>query len=191
MRIMAVSVLLCAAGVGCGESAATPEGTAEDIVDIRAGEFRGVTLGSSRHQVLRRFGRPLGKPDEGLEPVGVSWEEAGFPFTISPPRRPTPSYHPRIVSMRYRDAGFLLERRVGVYAIAITADTAETAEGIGIGSTRGEIKKRYPRLVCGKAHARAEAAPRPFCSGRVAKGVHVWFGEDPVRSILFATTTFL
>jgi len=117
--------------------------------------------------------------------------DVGFPFTISPPRRPSPSYKRRIVGMTYEDVGFSVERRAGVFVIAILADGSRTSKGVGLGSTGQEVKAAYPGLECGSSNARAEEAPRPFCSGRVATGIHVWFGEDPVKSVLIATGPFL
>lgn len=191
-QTLALTVILLACGsiVGCGASEASSSDGPE-IVDLQQGEFRGVRLGDSHDRVRRILGRPLGRPDQDWAPVGVDGTEAGFPFTISPPRRPTADYERVISSMPYRDVGFHVERRAGVYVMAITAENAITREGVGIGDDLRDIGDRFPGLECGISEARVEDSPRPFCSGRIRRGVHVWFGQDPVRSILIAGSGFL
>lgn len=137
----AIAALLGLGFLGaCGGSEESPRGQAE-VIDLRAGSFRGVALGDSRRRVRRVFGPPVEDPDTADLLLGDRYfGDVGFPFTISPPRRPSPSYKRRIVVMTYEDVGFSVERRAGVFVIAILADGSRTSKGVGLGSTGQEVK---------------------------------------------------
>lgn len=181
--------MLAVVASACGESSASSN--EREVVDLQRGSFRGVTLGESRRAVRRILGPPLGEPDEGFEPVGVDRDSAGFPYTISPPRRGGRGSGLSIRSMQYRGVGFLVERRAGVYTVGITAKGAVSRRGVGIGSSREDVMRRYPRLNCGTQNNRPEGIPRPYCAGRIRRGIHVWFGQDPVQSIIITTQPLL
>ena len=91
--------------------------------------------------------------------------------------------------MRYRGATFHTWRG-DVYEVFVTAEGAQTREGVQIGDDLDAAESAYPQLECGTANEGTEYVQYPYCTGRVARGRHVWFGEDPIRSIVISRYPF-
>ena len=48
------------------------------------------------------------------------------------------------------------------------------------------MRRAFPDSYCAVANEGTEYISFPYCTGRVAPGVFVWFGYDPVRSVTFS-----
>jgi hypothetical protein len=68
----------------------------------------------------------------------------------------------------------------------ITDPQAET-EGVGVGDNLGLAEDRFPSLDCGVARA-DEYRTFPYCGGRVGPRRWIWFGQDPIRSIVLTSS---
>jgi hypothetical protein len=142
--------------------------------------FRGVALGDSRAAVVEALGLP--PPDARkplIAPLGEDFDEIGGPPFIATPG----STHE---SLRYRSATVLLSDD-RVYGVVITDGEAETAEGVGVGDNLGVAEDEYPGLDCGIARP-GKYRTFPYCGGRLGPGRWIWFGQDPIRSIVLTST---
>jgi hypothetical protein len=140
--------------------------------------FRGVQLGDSRARVIEALGEPR-RSSSSVAPLGKDFEDIGGPPFIATPG----STHE---TLRYQDASVLLSDG-RAYGFVITHDDAETLEGVGVGDNLGVAKDEYQALDCGIARA-DEYRTSPYCRGRFGSGRWIWFGEDPIRSIVLTTT---
>jgi hypothetical protein len=52
-----------------------------------------------------------------------------------------------------------------------------------VGSTLAEVRRAYPHFRCDTANKNAEWSAVEYCTGRVARGRYLWFGNDPVGSV--------
>ena len=140
--------------------------------------FRGVVLDTSRARALELLGPSSGE-GESIAPLGEVFDDIGGPAFIATPG----SSH---ATLRYRDVSVLVSDG-RVYGLVITDDEAETIEGVGVGDNLGVTEDRYPELDCGLARA-GEYRTFPYCGGRLGPRRWIWFGQDPVRSIVLTTT---
>lgn len=172
----------------CGEeegSAMPPQRT----VDVRQGTLDGLGLGDSATLVRSRLGRAAGYSEkDGVLPLGVKeLEKVGLPYITAPPR-PREKYGDLIAGiLRYRGATFQTAPRAGTFVLMITDSRVRTREGVRMGSKLSSAKSKYGYLRCDVRNEGSESPPYPYCTGRSAPGVYVWFGQDPIRSISFAT----
>jgi hypothetical protein len=150
----------------------------EVLIDERPGSFRRVGLDYSRSTVIAELGIPVKSPGSSIAPVGEDFAHIGGPPFIATPG----STHE---TLRYHETSVLLSDD-RVYALLITDGEAETAEGVGVGDNLGLAEDRYPTLECGVARA-GKYRTFPFCGGRL-DGRWLWFGQDPIRSIVLTTT---
>ena len=185
-----VGLALAALAAGCGGS-----DDGEDArplpLDERAGTFRGIGFGDSPADIRRVFGRPTPySQTEGSMPLGDDFYDVGGPTTSEfPPeaRKPGRSTEPGV--MRYRGVTFSTYSGE-VYELFVTAEGARTREGVRIGDDLDEAESAYPQLDCDTAYENSEYPEYPYCTGRVARARYVWFGEDPIRSIVISKYPF-
>jgi hypothetical protein len=148
------------------------------FIEEGAGAYRGMAIGESREVVMRALGRT--RPSTGsIAPLGQDFDEIGGPPFIA-----TPGVTHEV--LRYADTTVLLTEN-GVYGYVITADDAETVAGVGIGDNLGVVEDRYQDLECGIARA-GEYRTFPYCGGMLGSGRWIWFGQDPIRSIVVTRT---
>jgi hypothetical protein len=148
-------------------------------VAVAAG-YRGVALGSARSRVIAALGSPPPvSPASSIAPLGDDFDHIGGPPFIATPG----SSHE---TLRYPDTSVLVSDG-RVYALMITDPEAETTEGVGIGDNLGLAEERYPDIECGIARA-GEYRTFPYCGGRLRRGRWLWFGQDPIRSIVLTTS---
>jgi hypothetical protein len=148
------------------------------LVGDEARSFRGVALGDSRRRVTEELGAPLRGDGGTIAPVGEDFDDIGGPPFIATPG----TTHE---SLRYRDLTVLLSNG-RVYGLLVTNPQADTTQGVGIGDNLALAEDRYSSLDCGIAEA-DDYRRFPYCSGRLARDRWIWFGQDPIRSIVVAT----
>jgi len=79
--------------------------------------------------------------------------------------------------------------RYGVHSIVIDDPQAATQAGVGIGDPLAKAKKAYPTLRCTEEQDGGEYSPDPAkCTGKLADGRFIWFGNDPIRMIALSPT---
>jgi hypothetical protein len=142
--------------------------------------YRGAALGSPRGEVIGALGSPPpGSRGSSIAPLGDDFDHIGGPPFID-----TPGFSHE--TLRYPDASILVSDD-RVYGIVITDPEAETAEGVGIGDNLGLAEDRYSAVECGTARA-GKYRTFPYCGGRLGAGRWIWFGQDPIRSIVLTGT---
>ena len=175
---IALAVAVLVAGVLVVRSLFGDEDAA--VIDERAGSYRDVRLGAGADDVRRAFGEPGG--GRGIAPLGEKLADIGGPpFIPGPPGGGRP--------LRYDGVTFLVGPD-GVYGFVVTEADAETRRGIAIGSLLDTARVVYG-LACTEAAPGglgATARTYRFCTGTLANGLQIWFGEDPIRSIALART---
>jgi hypothetical protein len=164
--------VLAAVLTGCGGSE-SPQST----LDLNAGTYGGVGLGSATAEIRARFGPGESAPNGPAAPLGDEFSEIGAALSIPLP------HGGRVEQrdiLRYEHAAFLIadER---AFAIVVTS-------GDEIGERLEDVSRRHG-LRCGET-AGGEYREYPYCVGRIA-GHFVWYGEDPVRSITLSETSLL
>jgi hypothetical protein len=191
---MVVLLSLAVAGSGCGEDSS---GSAQRerptlTIDERGGTFRGVGLASSSAEIEHEFGgnpEPYSK-EHGVTPAGHSFYELGLPDEITAPDPAATARELAPGVLRYRDASFQTTEDDGAYAFSVVSP-ARTPRGVAIGHRLRGVRRRYPGFRCGVRNRRRPDIAYPFCTGRVVSGVHLWFGNDPIRSITLASKPML
>ena len=146
---------------------------------VVATDVRGVSLGDTRVDVVDALGPTAGSSGSSIAPLGEDFDEIGGPPFIATPG----SEHE---SLRYRDTTVLLSDD-RVYGVVTTDEEAETPEGVGVGDNLDVAEDAYPGLACGVARA-GEYRTFPYCGARLRPGRWIWFGQDPIRSIVLTTT---
>jgi hypothetical protein len=191
--ILAIGLGACGSGVlGVGASGAA-SGERVTINDAHPG-YRGIYLGTPMSEVLRRFGKPPPNKSPYTGPVGEDPDELGLPaIGPDPPRRPPIRGNlPRndIHDLRYRSVVFSVSTTpAGTYYFAVSAPGARTSRGVGIGDSLSKARGAYRgALHCDIANQGSEYPSFPYCGARLAPHVYLYFGQDPIRSIAFAST---
>jgi hypothetical protein len=141
--------------------------------------FRGVSLEDTRAEVAAALGPAPASRGSSIAPLGEDFAEIGGPPFVA-------TSGSTLQSLRYRGTTVLVSDD-RVYGILTTDAEAETAEGVGVGDNLEVAEDAYPNVECGVASA-TEYRTFPYCGGRLAPGRWIWFGQDPIRSILVATT---
>jgi hypothetical protein len=170
-RVVASIALAVALG-GCGGDAS------DSTLDLNAGTYGGVGLGSAAADIRARFGGGESAPNGPAAPLGSEFSEIGGAISIPLP------HGGRVEDrdiLRYDDVAFLLADD-RVFALVVTA-------GAEIGHSLREVS-RGRSLRCGVTSGGGEYREYPYCVGRVADHF-VWYGEDPVRSITLSETSLL
>jgi hypothetical protein len=190
-----VSVLvgaLALGALGCGDEASKTPVAARLPDHIDAGAFRYGPLraGSPGPDVVAWLGAPAKDPYgyNNANPAGQDDDDIGSPNVSSFPP------HSRDHALRYRGVTVLVSYRTthyrlnasSVYALVITAAGTRTERGVGVGSSLRDVAARYPTLDCGQAGT-GEFGYYPYCGERIAKHRWLWFGQNPVRSIMLST----
>jgi hypothetical protein len=158
------------------------------VIDEVRGTYRGVGIGDSAAEVRRVFGPREDAGDGPFTPRGAgSFAEVGGAMFIASPGIPHTPRDPEL--LRYQDVSFLLlDDRV--FALMITADGAATQEDLAIGHDLDGADERYDALNCEDVEIGDFGETFPFCAGRVAPQRHIWFGQDPIKSITITRTGF-
>lgn len=142
--------------------------------------YRGVVLGGTRAGAVEVLGSPPpGSRGSSIAPLGDDFDHIGGPPFIA-----TPGFSHE--TLRYPDASVLISDG-RVYGLVITDPEAETSGGVGVGDNLGLAEDRYPELECGIARA-SEYRTFPYCGGRLRPGRWLWFGQDPIRSIVLTSS---
>jgi hypothetical protein len=141
--------------------------------------YRGVTLGSTRAEAVEALGEPARSQGASVAPLGDDFDDIGGPPFIATPG----SSHE---ALRYPDVTVLLADG-RVHGLVITDSEAETDEGVGVGDNLELAEERYPKLDCGIAEA-DEYRTFPYCGGRLRARRWIWFGQDPIRSIVLTSS---
>ncbi len=197
--LQAATVVILATGLGACDFATIGVGASGlrsgrvvTINDAHPG-YRGVYLGTPMSEVLRRFGKPPPNKSPYTGPVGENPDELGLPVGLSPPPRPPiPLTRSRndIHDLRYRHVVFSVSTTpAGTYYFAVSAPGARTSRGVGIGDSLAKARSAYRGVLhCGIANQGSEYPSFPYCGARLAPHVYLYFGQDPIRSIAFAST---
>jgi hypothetical protein len=151
-------------------------------IDERTGAYGGVRFGTSEQGVIRVFGQP--NRDPGIAPAGQNPSQAGVPQSI--PARPGWGL------LKYKDVVFLTRLGGGVYGLMVTKRGATTKRGVSIGDSMDDARRRY-RLKClsvaGGESLFGGQKFYPSCGARLRRGVQVWFGRDPIRSVTLVSVS--
>ena len=167
-RVVLVVALLAAGSTAAWVAGRAPESTSDPNgpIDELNGTYAGVGLGSARARVIERFGRPL-----SARPPAVTYSNA-------PSSLPSDTGRDAI----YADAGFtFVDGRVASFVVY--GDRARTRRGVAIGDPLVRAREVY-RADCRLEPTRGEAGRiSPRCQARVAPGLHLYFGGDPIGVI--------
>ncbi len=150
-----------------------------DLVDLRRGRFGRAGLGSSLAEARKAYpGRMRTGSNEPLAPLGIGLAEHLGPVT---PRNP-PDTRGNEGVWRFEEVALAAYSR-RAWIVTISAERAHTRAGVGVGDSLDEIRSAYPRLRCDVANSGTEYVEYPYCTGKVTRRRHVWFGGDPVRTV--------
>jgi hypothetical protein len=174
MGQLVVLVVAAVALLSCDGQDSSPA-----ILDLDAGTYGGVGLGSTPAELRTRFGEGESAPDGPAAPLGEEFSEIGGALSIPLPNKG------RVMTrdiLRYEDVAFLLadER---VFAIVVTA-------GGPVGDNLEEVSRAYT-LRCGRTSGAPDYHEYPYCVGKLDDRRFVWFGEDPIASITVSETSLL
>jgi hypothetical protein len=155
------------------------------VVDERAGTLLGVRFGDSEEEVRARLGEPT-DDYEGVFPEGARYTGPQF--------IPIPESDAGLGGQKplhYGDASFLVSPTLGVFAMISLDGDARTKAGVGIGDELEKVREVYDRVQCGEAVGGepvfgGETPKYPWCL--VRGKIRVFFGEDPIDSIMIRTT---
>jgi hypothetical protein len=170
-------------GCPCDERAAIEVSAPGVRIDERAGTVGRAALGDGPRELRRAFGRPQAEGENVRSmPRELDTADIGVPWSVAPP--------PEIKGVtlaRYDGMSVDIARPHGAYVFFVWRPGSRTASGIRIGDDLESVRERHPGFRCGVRNRNSEYAPYPFCEGRVGD-THVWFGQDPIRSITLSTT---
>lgn len=192
-RLMMLAAVLTLGTAACGAvRSAAPAGI---VIDDAHPSYRGVSLGDTHKHLIARLGKaPVDTTsnDVLLEPYGVSDDDYAFGLpVIGPDPPPFSRKRPPIDrTVSYRHLVFAVSStRAGVYYFAVTAPGARTKRGVGIGDSLTRARKAYGGVLrCDMANKGTEYTTFPYCGARLARHRYIYFGQDPIRSIAFAST---
>jgi hypothetical protein len=178
---------LAVLGAGCGwiSHGGTATGPKQRSIDELAGGYKGVALGDPRSAAIRVFGKPAETTGPST-PLGSDFYDGG-PLSQKNP----PGYDKKPDLLRYENVAFLsTPTPSGIHSIVIDDPRAATQKGVGIGDPLEAAKNVYPSIRCQPERDRGEYAPDPaHCSGKLADGRYIWFGNDPIRIIALSPTS--
>jgi len=183
-RIVVVTAAV-AGGAGCGWIGSSgPSGPRQRSIDELAGSYKGVALGDPRAAAIRVFGQPVSTTGPS-SPIGSDFDDGG-PLSQKNP----PGYDKKPDLLRYDGVAFLsTPTPAGIHSIVVDDPRAATQKGVGIGDPLAAARKAYPTVRCHPEQDRGEYAPDPaHCSGMLAPGRWIWFGNDPIRVIALSPT---
>ena len=191
-----LAMLLAALGLeACGTTARAGRDQGVTISDT-APAFRGVRLGDSHAEVRKVLGKPAidtTSSDVRIVPFGEDdFYDFGLPVNgpDPPPRPPGQRRRPRDSILSYRHVVFLVSTtRAGAYYFGVTAPGTRTSRGVGIGDSLSTARSAYRGVLhCDIANQGSEYPSFPYCGARLAPHVYLYFGQDPIQSIAFAST---
>lgn len=178
MRLPAALLLIAALApapvvAACGEEPSSDG----PVVDVRAGTVDAAGLGRPLALVQKRFGpgTPLGPNDEHGPRKGEP-EELGLPWVVATSSASR--------SLAYDDLHVYAGEDDDVNYLAITRNGTHTREGVRIGDDLDAVEDAYDGADCGIRNEDTEYVEYPYCKVRVRPGRVVWFGQDPIRSIV-------
>jgi hypothetical protein len=184
-RVGAAGVALTLLLGGCGSDGESAPASGPRTVDAREGTYKGIGLGNRPARVMGVFGKPARfDQSAGIAPTDTTLEKIGGPPVITPPRRDEASSATERL-MRYRGVSFLA-RNNRVYALLVSADGAQTTDGVGIGSPLSEVEARYPHAGCETAPDAHGQDDYDYCQVKLGRHRYVLFSKDPIRSIAIA-----
>jgi len=176
---------LAVLGAGCASmSHGGATGPRQRSIDELAGSYKGVALGDSKSAAIRAFGKPAATTGPST-PLGSDFYDGG-PLIQRNPH----GYAKRPDLLRYENVAFLsTPTPSGIHSIVIADPRAATQRGVGIGDPLSRAKQAYPTLRCFKAEDTFESPSPAHCSGKLADGRYIWFGNDPIRIIALSPTS--
>lgn len=172
-----LQALVALIGAGCtlGDEDKAAKPATSVLVDERAGSLLGVRFGDTEDEVRARLGEPT-DDYEGVFPEGAQYTGPQFiPNPASDAGLPKP--------LHYGDAAFLVSRSVGVFAMITLDGVARAKSGVAIGDELEKVREVYDRVECGEA-----VGGEAVGGGEIRGKVRVFFGEDPIDSIMIRTT---
>lgn len=182
-----LQALVALIGAGCtlGDEDNAAKPATSVLVDERAGSLLGVRFGDTEDEVRARLGEPT-DDYEGVFPEGAEYTGPQF--------IPIPESDAGVAAQKplhYGDSAFLVSRTVGVFAMITLDGGARTKAGVAIGDELEKVREVYERVECGdavggEAIGGGETPTYPWCL--VRGKVRVFFGEDPIDSIMIRTT---
>jgi hypothetical protein len=172
---LATCLLLALPACGAGEAEPLADAERQKVIDVAAGTYRGIQLGTGPDEVRRELGPP--EPIDEDEVEGLS--EHG-PTSIDYEDRPCPSPY-----FRYEHAalGFNCD---ALRWIESTEPGVATLEDVAVGDPLEVVQTAYPEADCGTAGG-GEYEEYPACSLKVAPSRFAWFGGDPITTIVIGT----
>lgn len=174
---------------GCGDSTSAQSGATRIVrVDERKGSVQGVRLGDSLAEVKRRLpgGVEADPRTSRILPLVGDQEELGLPGVIDPPREGIPIE--RFGLLRYRHLSISFAPGTGAYVIKIAIPGARTLAGVGLGDSLETARDAYSKMRCDVQNRDSEYVAYPYCTTKLADGLYIWFGQDPIRSITLSST---
>ena len=199
-RYAALVVVISILSLGaCGSRSGSGHSDATVVINDAHASYRGVSLGDTHAHLIATLGKaPIDTTsnDVPLEPFRANdpTDQLGLPFTgPSPPPRPRlPLNKPRtdIRIVAYRNAVFeVSSTRAGVYYFAVTTPGARTSRGVGIGDSLARARATYGHILhCSIAPQSDYYESFDYCGARLSRHLYIYFGQDPIRSIAFAST---
>jgi hypothetical protein len=175
--VSAVALLLLGIALLVYRDADTPARPV--LVDPVQGSVDGVRLGDTRQEVEAKLGdAPPWNDEQSMAPLEEDWAEIGAPSSMQMTGKP--------YALRYPHTSVTLED--GRVVELVTAERgATTPAGIGVGAELASVRRAYPSLRCYDAPVAGGHGSYPACTGRLAQGRWLWFGQDPIRSISLAS----
>ena len=82
----------------------------------------------------------------------------------------------------------MFARPTGAYVIKIAIPGARTLAGVGLGDPLDAAEAAYPNIRCDVQNRDGEYVPYPYGTTKLGDGPHIWFGQDPIRSITLLAT---
>jgi hypothetical protein len=167
-------VIGCTSGDGGEAAKRGGEPAKRVLVDERAGALRGVRFGDTMQEVSARLGETT-DADPGVFP-------AGYDYT-GPRSIPSPRSDGGMLpnTLHYDDTAYLVSPTIGVFSMSTLAEGARTRAGVRIGDDLSRVREVYDRVDCGES----VAPVFPWC--RVLGEIHVFFGDDPIKSITLSS----
>lgn len=149
-------------------------------IDLRAGTYDGVGIGSTPAEMREAFGAPPPSDEQGAQPLGARRFRGPSHFRSWPDPDPGPGFTPPPI-YRYPHVAFFDDGAGRISVVSVIAPGAATPEGVAIGDPLATVEGVYP-VRCGDDFGAGEP-PYPACVGRLAAERWIWFGGDPIENI--------